>query len=216
MNNQSSLWDQREEFPDLDVTVFKNYFDPVEALSLFKLLHETVPWEQESIKMFGKETPIPRMTAWFGDPEKTYTYSGILNQPHDWALLPELEAMREKLNQTCTTSFNSVLLNLYRDGNDSVDWHADDERELGPEPMIASVSLGETRKFDFRSKHDSKLKRSVELFSGDIVVMSGLTQQYWEHRVPKTAEKIRKSTGPRINLTFRTIYSTDDPIFNIA
>ena len=166
--------------------------------------------------MFGKEIPIPRLTAWFGDPEKTYTYSGILNQPHDWKLIPELDDMREKLDQACSANFNSVLLNLYRDGNDSVDWHADDERELGPEPIIASVSLGETRTFDFRSKYDSKHKRSFELFSGDVVIMSGATQRHWEHRVPKTAERIRFSTGPRINLTFRTIYLADDPLFDIA
>ena len=124
--------------------------------------------------------------------------------------------MREKLDQACSANFNSVLLNLYRDGNDSVDWHADDERELGPEPIIASVSLGETRTFDFRSKYDSKHKRSFELFSGDVVIMSGATQRHWEHRVPKTAERIRFSTGPRINLTFRTIYLADDPLFDIA
>ncbi len=214
--NQQGLWEDEEEYPHLEVTILENFFPPEEADPLFNLLKDKVPWEQETLRMFGKETPIPRLTAWFGDPEKTYTYSGILNQPHDWKLIPELDDMREKLDQACSANFNSVLLNLYRDGNDSVDWHADDERELGPEPIIASVSLGETRTFDFRSKYDSKHKRSFELFSGDVVIMSGATQRHWEHRVPKTAERIRFSTGPRINLTFRTIYLADDPLFDIA
>lgn len=216
MTRQQGLWEDESKYPNLEVTILENFFSPEDAKCFFDLLNEKVPWEQETLNMFGKVTPIPRLTAWFGDSGKSYTYSGILNKPHDWMLIPELNAMREKLDEICATSFNSVLLNLYRDGNDSVDWHADDERELGPEPMIASVSLGETRKFDFRSKHDTNLKKSFELFSGDVVVMSGVTQQHWEHRVPKTAERIRLSTGPRINLTFRTIYSADDPLFDIA
>ena len=214
--NQQGLWEDEDRDPHLEVTILENFFSPDKADHLFNLLKEKVPWEQETLRMFGKLIPIPRLTAWFGDPEKTYTYSGILNQPHDWKLIPELDDMREKLDQACSANFNSVLLNLYRDGNDSVDWHADDERELGPEPIIASVSLGETRTFDFRSKYDSKHKRSFELFSGDVVIMSGATQRHWEHRVPKTAERIRFSTGPRINLTFRTIYLADDPLFDIA
>ena len=214
--NQQGLWEDEDRDPHLEVTILENFFSPDKADHLFNLLKEKVPWEQETLRMFGKVIPIPRLTAWFGDPEKTYTYSGILNQPHDWKLIPELDDMREKLDQACSANFNSVLLNLYRDGNDSVDWHADDERELGPEPIIASVSLGETRTFDFRSKYDSKHKRSFELFSGDVVIMSGATQRHWEHRVPKTAERIRFSTGPRINLTFRTIYLADDPLFDIA
>ena len=216
MSEMQPLWEDENEDPNLDVIILQNFFKAEEANDIFNLLKEKVPWEQEILRMFGKEIPIPRLTAWFGDPEKTYTYSGILNQPHDWKLIPELDDMREKLSQACSVNFNSVLLNLYRDGNDSVDWHADDEPELGPEPIIASVSLGETRTFDFRSKYDSKHKRSFELFSGDVVVMSGVTQQHWEHRVPKTTERIRLSTGPRINLTFRTIYSADDPLLDIA
>ena len=192
--NQQGLWEDEDGDPHLEVTFLENFFSPDKADHLFNLLKEKVPWEQETLKMFGKVIPIPRLTAWFGDPEKIYTYSGILNQPHDWKLIPELDDMREKLNQACSANFNSVLLNLYRDGNDSVDWHADDEPELGPEPIIASVSLGETRTFDFRSKYDSKHKRSFELFSGDVVIMSGATQRHWEHRVPKTAERIRFST----------------------
>ena len=216
MSEMQPLWEDENEDPNLDVIILQNFFKAKEANDIFNLLKEKVPWEQEILRMFGKEIPIPRLTAWFGDPEKTYTYSGILNQPHDWKIIPELDDMREKLSQACSVNFNSVLLNLYRDGNDSVDWHADDERELGPEPIIASVSLGETRTFDFRSKYDSKHKRSFELFSGDVVIMSGATQRHWEHRVPKTAERIRFSTGPRINLTFRTIYLADDPLFDIA
>ena len=156
MSEMQPLWEDENEDPNLDVIILQNFFKAEEANDIFNLLKEKVPWEQEILRMFGKEIPIPRLTAWFGDPEKTYTYSGILNQPHDWKLIPELDDMREKLSQACSVNFNSVLLNLYRDGNDSVDWHADDEPELGPEPIIASVSLGETRTFDFRSKYDSK------------------------------------------------------------
>lgn len=215
MNDQSSLWDESENYPNLDVKVFQNFYNLEEAEIYFETFHQQAEWNQEILPMFGG-TPVPRLTAWYGEPGKSYDYSGIHNRPIHWPNLPKLEDMRDTLNKLCSSNFNSVLLNLYRDGNDSVDWHADDERELGPEPMIASVSLGETRKFDFRSKHDTSLKKSFELFSGDVVVMSGLTQQHWQHRVPKTSESARKSTGPRINLTFRTIYSTDDPLFEIA
>ena len=106
MSEMKPLWEDENENPNLDVTILQNFFKAEEANDIFNLLKEKVPWEQEILRMFGKEIPIPRLTAWFGDPEKTYTYSGILNQPHDWKLIPELDDMREKLSQACSVNFN--------------------------------------------------------------------------------------------------------------
>ena len=215
MNDQSSLWDESENYSDLDVQIFNNFYNSEDAKIFFETFHQQAEWNQEILPMFGG-TPVPRLTAWYGEPGKSYNYSGIHNDPIHWSNLPKLERMRDTLNKLCSSNFNSVLLNLYRDGNDSVDWHSDNEPELGPEPVIASVSLGAKRKFEFRSKYDSSLKKTFELFSGDVIIMSNETQQHWEHRIPKTAESLREKTQPRINLTFRTIYSADDPLFDIA
>jgi len=168
------------------------------AGSLFATLRETVAWRQDHARMFGKPIRLPRLTAWHGDPGAGYLYSGIANEPLPWT--PELARLRELVESAAGARFNSVLLNLYRDGNDSVGWHADDEPELGQNPLIASLSLGHTRTFRFRH-NETRRTISVVLDSGSLLVMRGSIQHEWQHCLPKT----KRAVGPRINLTFRWI-----------
>ncbi len=201
MNSQGSLFaPDPDQIPtSLDIAIIREAIPFDQASDAFRRLLAEVKWKQEHIKMFGKEMEIPRLTAWFGDPERSYTYSGIALTPLEWTpLLNELRAAVEKI---AGHEFNSVLLNLYRDANDSVSWHADDEPDLGREPVIGSLSLGASRRFDFRKKTDHSEKFRSVLNSGDLVVMRGTSQQLWDHQVPKET----KEAGPRINLTFRRI-----------
>jgi alkylated DNA repair dioxygenase AlkB len=158
----------------------------------------SVPWSSQTITMFGKQYVEPRRTAWFGDDGASYTYSGITMAPLAWT--PLLTSLRKICEEHSGGSFNSVLLNLYRDGNDKMGWHADDEPELGVEPVIASLSLGVTRRFRFRHRSTKEIVE-CELATGSLVVMSGLSQKYWVHEVPRQ----KRITEPRINLTFRKI-----------
>ncbi len=198
-SGQAGLFDEPLAGPGLDVSVVRSAFSSEEANRAFELLRAEVPWQQDEIVIFGKKTPLPRLTAWFGDGGFEYTYSGITMQPHAWT--PILTIVRTRAQEIAQASFNTVLLNLYRDGRDGVAWHADDEEDLGPAPVIASVSFGATRRFQFRRRDDAAVKRELELFDGDVVIMRGQTQDLWVHQVPKTA----KPVGERINLTFRTI-----------
>ena len=163
-------------------------------------LLDSVPWASQTITMFGKQYVEPRRTAWFGDEGASYTYSGITMTPHPWT--PLLQSLRDVCEQNSGSAFNSVLLNLYRDGNDKMGWHADDEPELGTEPVIASLSLGATRKFRFRHRVTKEVVE-CELPTGSLVVMSGLSQKCWVHEVPRQ----KRVNTPRINLTFRKIQS---------
>jgi alkylated DNA repair dioxygenase AlkB len=144
--------------------------------------------------------PIPRLTAWYGDQGKSYTYSGIEQHPEHWH--PTLKLIKSKIEQIAQISFNSVLINLYRNGKDSVSWHSDDEPELGENPIIASVSFGATRRFYLRHKHSKNHKIDIDLASGSFLLMQGETQHFWQHQIAKTAKEIQ----PRINLTFRIIH----------
>ena len=161
-----------------------------------RLLDET-DWEQRSIVMFGREVPQPRLNSWYGD--VSYSYSGIAMVPRPWT--PLLTSLRERCEELTGARYNSVLVNLYRDGDDSMGWHADDERELGPEPAIASLSLGALRKFRLRHRETREIVE-VEPESGSLIFMSGLSQACWMHEVPKT----KRATDARINLTFRWIH----------
>jgi alkylated DNA repair dioxygenase AlkB len=165
---------------------------------LEKFIH-SVPWEQRSMPMYGKQIITPRLTAWYGDKERNYAYSGNKFHPMPWTA--DLLAIKERIEPLAEASFNSVLLNYYRDGNDSVAWHSDNEKELGPQPIIGSVSFGQVRTFDVRRKTDHGDKYSVRLESGSLLIMKGDLQQNWEHRVAKSL----KASKPRINLTFRII-----------
>ena len=148
--------------------------------------------------MFGKQIPSPRLVAWYGEKEAAYRYSGILHQPNPW--LPELLSIKEIIEQKFNLQFNSVLANLYRNKSDSMGYHADNEIELGKNPIIASLSLGVTRKFNLKHKK-SKTLHKMTLTNGSLLIMSGDTQNNWYHSVPKQ----KKATAERINLTFRLI-----------
>jgi alkylated DNA repair dioxygenase AlkB len=168
---------------------------------VFSTLSEKVEWTRQSIKMFGKSVTSPRLTAWYGDQNAIYRYSGTRNVPLPW--FDELCEIREKAENFTRQVFNSVLLNLYRDGNDSMGRHSDNESELGPEPVIASVSLGATRRFILHPEN-GRIRSSIkiDLSHGSLLVMSGHSQSAWKHSVPRTSRKV----APRINLTFRHVY----------
>jgi len=184
--------------PDAEVYFAPAFISGPESDLYFEQLMQEVNWQQESIKLFGKELPMPRLTAWYGD--KGYTYSGLENKPQPW--LPVLQELKEKVEQASGRKYNSVLLNLYRTGQDSMGWHADDEPELGPQPSIASLSLGGERRFAFKHRTRKDLKSVTLILShGSLLLMQGPTQHHWLHHVPKTA----KAVQPRINLTFRCV-----------
>lgn len=158
-----------------------------------------IPWQREHIKMYGKRIALPRLTSWHGDPGKSYSYSGIHSVPQRWN--KGLLYIKDKIEQTTGFSFNSVLLNWYRSGDDHMSWHADDEPELGENPVIASVNFGETRDFVLRRIDDPTQKIVIPLPHGSLLVMAGELQHYWQHSVPK-----RKTVkGSRFNLTFRAV-----------
>ena len=209
MNNiiQTDLFGQKIETPnpiiklqDAELLYHSAFYDKTESDRIFKTLLETIEWKQDKIMMYGKELPLPRLSAWYGDNNKPYTYSGITLNPLPWT--EELLQIKEKIEVEAKVKFSSVLLNRYRDGQDYVGWHTDAEKELGKNPVIGSVNFGATRKFLLRRIDDHKEKFEVELKHGTFLMMSGATQHFWQHQVPKTAHKI----GERLNLTFRVIY----------
>ncbi len=184
--------------PDIDFN--ENFFSPEESLIYFDQLRRTINWKQKTIKIFGKDILEPRLTAWYGDADAVYTYSGVKMAPQAWT--PELIAIKIRLEKFSCISFNSVLLNLYRDQHDSMGLHSDDEKELGPEPVIASISLGAMRRLVFKPRKPALQKpQTYTLTSGSLMLMRGKTQKLWKHGIPKEA----KPCGPRINLTFRKI-----------
>lgn len=187
---------------DGEVWYMENFMPPEKANSYFKILNETIRWRQEDIKMYGKTYPVPRKTAWYGYEGFNYKYSGILCNPEPWT--KELLGIKRVIESFLPNSdFNSVLLNLYRNGNDKVSWHADDEKGLGINPLIASVSLGATRRFDLKHKTEPNEKLQLELLPGSLVIMMGALQHNWLHQIPVQ----KKVSDSRINLTFRTIVS---------
>jgi alkylated DNA repair dioxygenase AlkB len=186
--------------PDGEVIFYPAFFPVPEADQLFQTLLQETHWQQDTIKIQGRSIRLPRLTAWYGDRSVTYTYSGITLLPHPWT--PTLLTLKSRLETLTPIRFNSVLLNLYRDGRDSVAWHSDDEAELGSEPAIGSVSLGGTRRFSLKHKFRRELGRiDLDLAHGSVLMMQGATQKYWLHQVPKT----KREVAPRINLTFRAI-----------
>lgn len=174
------------------------FFSPTESDRYFHILREKAAWKQESINMYGRRLPFPRLIAWYGDDQKPYSFSGVTLKPVPW--LPELIEIKNRIEPIAKVSFNRVLLNLYRDGRDSVGWHADAEPELGKNPVIASVSFGATRKFQLRHMQ-TKEKIELELTHGSLLVMMGEMQHFWQHQIPKTSRPV----GERINLTYRVM-----------
>ena len=185
--------------PDADVLFYEDFFSEEESNRYFDTLRETIAWEQQELKMFGKQIALPRLTAWYGDEGKPYSYSGITHHPHRWT--PELLEIKSKIESVADLAFNSVLLNLYRDEQDSVGWHSDDETELGENPLIASISFGDVRQFQFKHKTDDSQRLGLDLTSGSLLLMRGATQHYWKHRIPKS----KQAKSERMNLTFRVI-----------
>ncbi len=186
--------------PNSDCSLYPNLFDASEADTFFDELTKTVHWNQEVIAMYGKKIKVPRLSAWYGEANLSYEYSGIKAHAMQW--LPILKTIKQKIELVTASTFNSVLINLYRDENDSVDWHSDDEPELGPDPIIASVSFGEPRQFQLKHKTDTTIKTSLLLPHGSLLLMKGQTQNHYNHKVPKSTQPLK----PRINLTYRTIY----------
>lgn len=198
---QLSLFDAGEyyQFPTELLDYTEHFLSEERATEIEKNLIETVPWKQSTQKMFDKEVLTPRLTAWYGDDEKSYHLGGNDFSVNAWT--PELLGLKYKIQKLTGHQFNSVLLNFYRDGNDSVAWHRDKESELGNRPVIASVSFGQVRNFDFRKKDNHQHKYTLPLQHGSLLIMKGDLQTNWEHRIAKSAKPMK----PRINLTFRNI-----------
>jgi alkylated DNA repair dioxygenase AlkB len=188
------------EMPDAEVRLYPGLFGVEESDRLYQELNQTILWQQDQIKIFGKTVPLPRLTAWYGEPGKSYTYSGIQMTPYEWTR--SLVEIKSRIEPLAGVEFNSVLLNLYRTGQDSVAWHSDDEPELGENPVIGSVSFGGTRRFALKHKYRKELSKvEVDLTHGSFLLMAGSTQHFWQHQIAKTTKKVQ----PRINLTFRVI-----------
>lgn len=184
---------------DGELFLVAGFYPQERAATLFADLLRQIDWRQEQLKIYGRIVDVPRLMAWYGDAGAHYRYSGVDHEPLPW--ITPLSAIRQDIEKFCLTSFNSVMANLYRDGRDSMGCHADNERELGNNPLIASVSFGERRMLRFR--HNQNRQRiDIELGAGDLLIMSGSLQQDWKHELPKT----RLAKKARINLTFRTIY----------
>ena len=187
------------DLPGAAVRLDPDWLAPAEAAALFDALLAAVPWETHRIRLFGREVDSPRLSCWIGDPGAAYTYSGARFEPRPWP--DALRPVRARLATELGGDFNSVLANLYRDGRDSMGWHSDAEPELGPRPVIASLSLGATRRFGLKSRDAPAAGSAIELPPGSLLVMAGETQRRFRHALPRTARPV----GPRINLTFRRI-----------
>ncbi|AVR45770.1 alpha-ketoglutarate-dependent dioxygenase AlkB [Christiangramia fulva] len=188
------------ELPDACLEYFPGFFSQEESDRYLGYFLKSIEWQQDKIKMFGKEFLQPRLTALFGEKEKSYTYSGITMLPEPFPS-PILN-IKSKCEEILGEKFNICLLNLYRNGSDSMGWHADDERELGKNPVIASVSFGAERIFHLKHQKDPSLREKLVLENGSLLLMAGTTQHFWKHQLPKTKKKV----GPRVNLTFRKVY----------
>lgn len=173
------------------------FFQKPVADNYLERLMEEIEWEEAEIRMFGKLVKIPRLQAWYGN--KEYSYSGLKMTPLPWTKI--LTEIKERVEEFAEVTYNSVLLNLYRDGNDSMGWHSDDERELGRNPNISSLSLGEARVFQLRHRAKAFPTVKVPLQHGSLLLMKGEIQHHWQHQIAKTKRPI----APRVNLTFRTI-----------
>jgi len=187
------------DVPDASIIYYPNFFSNEEAAILFDTLQKEISWQQDDIKVYGKVYPQPRLTALFGNEGKSYSYSNITMYPHTWSSL--LLSIKEKVEKATEAIYSTVLLNYYRDGKDSNGWHADNEKELGINPIIASLSFGAERVFQLKHNHLENQKINLTLEHGSLLLMKGTTQHFWKHQIPKTTKPI----GPRINLTFRII-----------
>ncbi|SEB23877.1 alpha-ketoglutarate-dependent dioxygenase AlkB family protein [Paraburkholderia sartisoli] len=186
------------DLPAPDVDWYPDWLSPEIAAATLAQIVDEVAWKQDTMMTPAGRVPLPRLTAWQGEPDAVYVYSGIRNVPDAWT--PAVAELKAAAEATCRARFNSVLLNRYRGGNDSMGWHADREAELGAQPVIASVSLGVARTFDLKHNRTGVVQ-SYALKGGSLLVMRGETQAQWRHRVPKEP----RVQGERINLTFRLV-----------
>lgn len=178
-----------------------DYISASRQAELLAELKALKTWQQEELSMYGRKVKVPRLVSCHGDTGTAYRYSGLLHQPEPWP--PISQSLRDDLNALTGVGFNSVLLNHYRSGDDYMGWHSDAERSLGPEPVIASLSLGCSRLFRFRSRSDKRLVREMTLEPGSLLVMSAEVQLGWQHMLPK----MRSLKQERINMTFRRVVS---------
>lgn len=195
---------------DGEVSYAPGWLGRAEADALFERVMEEVRWETHRIRMFGRVVDSPRLSSWIGDPGAAYTYSRTRFEPRPWP--PALQALRARVDAAAGVAMNSVLANLYRDGADHMGWHADDEPELGPQPVIASLSLGATRRFVLRHRRDPGRKAAIDLTHGSLLVMAGDLQANWQHALNKTARPV----GPRVNLTFRRLVALSRQVADSA
>ncbi|WP_317929179.1 alpha-ketoglutarate-dependent dioxygenase AlkB family protein [Halioxenophilus sp. WMMB6] len=206
---QSSLfsgWNQIEA-PDADIHYWPGWLTYPEQAEYYRKLQQ-LQWQQSSLRIAGRQIPIPRLNAWYGDEGCKYGYSGVKLPLLPWT--EELAELRGRVVKECNHRFNSVLVNFYRTGEDSVDWHADDEPELGRKPVIACVSLGAIRRFHLKPRRVGVAATlSLDLEPGSLLLMAGETQSHWLHRVAKT----KKQVEGRISLTFRQVYTDDQKLF---
>jgi alkylated DNA repair dioxygenase AlkB len=187
------------QVPDAHIEYYPNFFSEEQADVLFKKLLTETSWQQDNITVYGKTYPQPRLTALFGNEGMPYSYSNITMHPQPWNEI--LLQMKLKIAKVTQCDFTTVLLNRYRNGQDSNGWHADNEKELGTNPVIASISLGAARAFHLQHNSIKEARLKLTLEHGSLLLMKGTTQHYWKHQIPKTA----KTVDQRINLTFRTI-----------
>ena len=194
------------EFPmalplmDAELYYLPNVFGFERALSLYGALEKELSWQQRPIQIYGREVMQPRLSVWVGDSGVAYTYSHTRHEPDPWT--PTLSLIKAELEAICHWRFNSVLGNLYRDGADGMGWHSDNEPELGEQPVIASLSLGQERRFTLRKRNNPAQKHALVLAHDSLLLMAGYTQRHWQHALPKS----KKQMDGRINLTFRWVF----------
>lgn len=191
----------KPDLPDADLYYFPHFLDDATANYYYENFLNNLNWQQHYIKIFGKTLPQPRLSALYAENTTSYTYSGLTLQPEKYT--EELKDLQIKLLNLTQLNFTHCLANLYRSGNDSMGWHSDDERELGKDPVIASLSFGGKRNFQLKHKAKKDLKFQLEPGPGSLLIMAGKTQEFWKHQIPKTT----KPVPPRINLTFRVLLS---------
>lgn len=194
---QTPCWQALPVLPGAQLRFATGLF--ADAPALFAQLYAEIPWEQHRLRIFGREVDSPRLSCWIGDADAVYTYSRTRFEPRPWT--PTLAALRPGLAALCAQDFNSVLCNLYRNGRDSMGWHSDAEAELGPEPLIASLSFGATRRFRLRGRADPSQRLELDLPAGSLLLMGGATQRHCRHDLPRAP----RVSGARINLTFRRV-----------
>ena len=186
------------DMPDATLKYYPNFINPETATQLMAKFKQQIQWRQEQISIYGTTHNMPRLQAWYGDENTHYQYSNLTLQPLAWH--QDLLTLKQQCENASNQQFNSVLANLYRNGEDSMGRHSDDEPELGTQPVIASLSFGEQRNLDFYHKI-TKQKVRIPLEHGSLLIMSGNTQTHWQHGIAKT----KKSLEARINLTYRYI-----------